>query len=333
MKKLIYITAVWLIFSACNGLDHRTESTSNDTLVNIKSVAEISALIDAEPTNAELYYRRASIYTESKYLDRALADIEQAIVLVPTNAIYWFYKAKIQYAMNRTIDASKSYEEAIKLNPEFTDAKLRLAELYFVVKEHKKSLDLYNSVLKTSPQDPIIHFFKGMNFKEIGDTASAIQAFQKAYELDAKYYDAAMQLGNLYAALNNKIALDYYIAASRIQPKNPEPPYSAGVYFQYRKEYAKAIGMYKQAVKADEKYYQAYYNAALINVEMGDYKQAITALNTVVRLEPGLVDAYYMRGLCYQTLKNKEDAKVNYEYALELDPSHQLAKGALAKLQ
>jgi tetratricopeptide (TPR) repeat protein len=91
--------------------------------------------------------------------------------------------------------------------------------------------------------------------------------------------------------------------------------------------------MYEQALKADEKYYQAYYNSALINMEIGRYSDAIVNLNTVVRLEPGLVDAYYMRGICYEAMKNKEDAIVNYQYTLELDPKHEEAQRALSSIK
>lgn len=333
MKKLIYITAVLGMLAACHGKGGSANQQQQDTSVVAKSAAVISAQIDENPTDPELYYRRANIYFDEKYLDRSIADIDQAIVLAQDNPIYWFFKGRVLYAMNKTIDAAKAFEKSIALKPDFEDAKMRLAELYYVVKEHKKSLDLYTDVLASNPKNTSALFFKGMNYKEIGDTASAIQVFQKAYEIDASHFDAVMQLGNLYAALQNKIALDYYIAASRLNPKSPEPPYCAGVYFQLKKDYKKAIGMYKQAVKADDKYYQAYYNAALINVEVGDYHNAITALNSVVRLEPGLVDAYYMRGLCYQLLKKNEDAKINFQYTLDLNPKHELAKQALAKLK
>jgi tetratricopeptide (TPR) repeat protein len=52
-----------------------------------------------------------------------------------------------------------------------------------------------------------------------------------------------------------------------------------------------------------------------------------------VRLEPGLVDAYYMRGICYEAMKNNEDAIVNYQYTLELDPKHVAAQKALSSIK
>lgn len=334
MKKLIFITAVVAIMglvSACGSASQDADNTANKEVVS-KSAAELSALIEKEPNNPELYYRRANTYFEEKYLDRALADIEQALAISAENPVYIFTQGRILYAMNRTQDAAKKYEKAISIKPDFIEAQLKLAELYYLVKEHKKSLDLFNVILVTDKQNTEALFYKGMNYKEMGDTASAVQAFQKAYEIDQSHYDAVMQLGNLYAGLKNKIALDYYITASRLRPKSPEPPYAAGVFLQQSKDHKRAIKMYEQALKADSKFFQAYYNAALINVEAGRYNDAITSLNTAIRLEPGLTDAYYMRGLCYEALKNKEEAKINYEYALELNPQHTLAGKALKSM-
>ncbi|MCC7534384.1 MAG: tetratricopeptide repeat protein [Bacteroidia bacterium] len=309
------------------------ETSKHEVKTENSSIEELNTWIESKPTDAELYYRRGKLYFDQKDFEKALSDVNQAIDLDEKNALYFFLKGRVLYALNQTIEAAKVYEQAIQLNPNLTEAKLLLGELYYIVKEHKKSLDIYNSILATDPKNTSALFFKGMNYKEIGDTNSAIQVFQKAFEIDAKNYDAVMQLGNLFAGYHNKIALDYYITASRLRPKSSEPPYSAGVFYQQKKEYKLAIGMYKQALKADENFYPAYYNSSLINVELGQYNDAIQNLNVVIRIEPGLVDAYYMKGLCYEALNNKEEAKINYQYTLDLDANHALAKKALAALK
>lgn len=331
MKKLIFITAIALLILACNGSTNK-QVDSKESTVTSKTAKAISAEIEQNPTNPELYYRRANVYFDEQYLDRALADVDEALVLAENNPLYLFLKARILYAMNRTMDASKVYEQIIAIKPDFEDARFKLAELYLVVKEHKKSVDLLNVVLAGNKANTNALFLKGMNLKEMGDTAGAVQSFQKAYEIDATFYDAAMQLGILYAALGNKIALDYYVAASRINPKSPEPPYNAGVYLQQKGEYKKAIFMYKQALKANDRFYLANYNAGVIAARSGQYKEGIDQFNQVIRIEPGYTDAYYMRAVCFEALKNYEDAILNYEHVLELNPEHKMAKASLKSL-
>lgn len=331
MKKLIFITAIIIVALACNDSSNK-QPEKKTAESQSKSAQAISAEIEKSPTNPELYYRRANVYFDEQYLDRALADIDEALVLAENNPLYLFLKGRILYAMNRTVDASKIYEQTIAIKPDFEDAQFKLAELYLVVKEHKKSVDLLNVILANNKLSTNALFLRGMNLKEMGDTAGAVQSFQRAYEIDASFYDAAMQLGILYAALGNKIALDYYLAAARINPKSAEPPYNAGVFLQKKGENKKAIVMYKQALKADDRFYLAYYNAGVIAARNGAYKQSIDQFNQVIRIEPGYTDAYYMRAVCYEALKNYEDAKLNYEQVLELDPEHKMAKTSLKAL-
>jgi predicted Zn-dependent protease len=102
--------------------------------------------------------------------------------------------------MNKTQEAAKAYESAITLKPDYRDAQMNLAELYYVVKEHTKSIDLLNVLIAEDPTDATFYCLKGDNQRELKDTLRAIATYQKALELDGEYYDAAMQLGLLLAA-------------------------------------------------------------------------------------------------------------------------------------
>jgi tetratricopeptide (TPR) repeat protein len=332
MKNLIFITILVGLLAACN--DSSTKANENKQAVNKSAtVKELSIEIENTPTNPELYYRRAIAYSQEDELALALADIDQALILNPENALYHYRRGKICFFMNKTIEAAKSLEKSIEINPSFIDAKIELADLYLIVKEHRKSNDLLNTVLAQDAQNAEAFFLKGMNYKELGDTAMAAQAFQKAYDLDNKHFDAVMQLGNLYASANNKTALDYYIAASRINAKSEEPPYNAGVFLQQKGDYKKAIQMYQQALKANPEHYPSYYNAALINMDVKRYDDAITNLKAVIRIEPRMIDAYYQIGVCYENIKAYEDARINFEAVLDMNPAHKEAAQHLKRLK
>ena len=119
MNKLIFITAIISLLAACNNSNNKGLKDNKAEVATSKSVAEISAQLENEPTNAELYYRRANMYYEEKLLDKSLADIEQAIVLNANQPIYLFFKGRVLYAMNKTQDAAKAYEKAIAIKPDF----------------------------------------------------------------------------------------------------------------------------------------------------------------------------------------------------------------------
>jgi tetratricopeptide (TPR) repeat protein len=331
--KLIFVSYVlWMIVS-CNSQNNTVSNNAKDSVVVLPASAEeISRQIEKEPDNAELYYRRAQIYFNEKYLDRAQDDISQASAMAKDNPLYYFTKGRILYAMNRTAEAAKMYESAITLKPDYDEAQMKLAELYCIVKEHRKSIDLLNLVIARSKRTDA-YFFRGMNQKEAGDTAKAIASFQLAYELDASNYDAAMQLGLLYAAKKNKIALDYFAAAIKLNPKSSEAYFGRAYYYQLSGNFQKALSDYKKVIDIDPSNAKAYYNVGYINYEAGRYKVALRSWDICIQMNNEYLEAYYMRGLLHEYQKEFDDARMNYSYALQLQPDYELAKAGLSRVK
>lgn len=333
--KLIYITALLTGLGACNQQGPKTESQnkSDSTLAAYESVKDISNQIEADPENAELYYQRAKIYFNDKYLERAFIDIQDAIKFNAENPLYYFMKGRILYAMNKTQEAAKSYESAIALKPDYEEAQIKLAELYFVVKEHQKSIDLLNNLIAKNPASAPFYCLKADNQRELKDTLKAIASYQKSLELDGEYYDAAMQLGLLLAAKKHKSAKEYFDAAIRISPKSAEAYFGRAYYYQQIGQFQKALFDYRKVIDIDPSNDKSYYNVGIINFDAGRYDEALRSWDICIQMNNNHMEAYYMRGLVHEYKKEYQDARLNYQYALELNPNYTLAKEGLARLQ
>lgn len=330
--KLIFIILSLAMAAACDRTGKEPGTHAADSVSVANSVKEISRQIEKESTNPELYYQRAVLYFNEQYFDRALSDIDQAISYSKQNALYYYFKGRIQYAMNQTLRSADAYEQAIKLKPDYTEAKLKVAELYYVVKEHQRSMRYLNSVLDAEPSNTTAHFFRGMNLKEMKDTAAAIEAFQAAFETDKSFYDAAMQLGLLYEKKNAKLAQEYYSAAIRMNPKVDEAYFARAVLYQENKMYKEALNDYRKVIAINPANDNAYYNVGYINFETKHLDEAIRNWNICIRMNNNYTRAYYMRGLAHEINGNKTEARLNYEYALRLEPEFELAKIALKRI-
>ncbi len=332
LQKLIFITV--LLVAACGQNKNKpaAETGGKDSTAALQSVRVISNQIEADPDNAELYYQRAVIYFNEKYMDRALVDIEDATTKDRKNPLYHYYKGKILYAMNRTQDASKAYESALALKPDYTEAQLKLAELYYVVKEHTKSINLVNTILAANPASADAMILKADNQRELKDTAKAIASYQKTLEIDPSYYDAAMQLGLLNTARKDKSAPEYFTAAIRINPKSTEAYFGRAYYYQQTKQYQKALFDYRKVIDIDPSNDKSYYNVGMINFDVEKYDEALRSFNICVQMNNNYTEAYYMRGLIHEMRKHGQDAKLNYEYALQLNPEYTPAKEGLDRI-
>ncbi len=328
--KLTFVILTASLVVSCNRKNGSTNIVS-DT-ISTASTKELSKQIERDASNPELYYQRSVVYFNEKSLNRSLTDIDQAIALNQTNPLYYYFKGKVLFAMNQTLKASDAFEMAIKLKPDYTEARLKAAELYYIVKSHQKSLAHLNAVIGIEPENANAFFLKGMNLKEMKDTAKALDAFQTAYEDDKNFYDAAIQLGLLYTAKKSKLALDYFNAAIRMNPKSDEAYFARAVYYQNNKQFTEALADYRKVISINPSNDIAYYNVGYINFDTKHFEEALRNWNICIQMNKNNVKAYYMRGLVHEINKEKTEARSNYQYALQIDPAYELAKEGLKRL-
>lgn len=332
-KPLIIISLIF-VFASCNDANTtKTNDSISDSIQKTEHIKDLSRQIESNPDRPELLYQRAQIYLNDKYLDKAEADMEAAIQNDSLNPLYHFSLARIQYAMNKTIRAAEHYERAIALKPDYQDAKLKLADLYFVVKEHQKSVQLLNNALTTDKGNSYIYHMLGMNYKETGDTPRAIYHFQTAVENDPADYESTLYIANLYAAQGRKIAFEYYNAALKLRTKSTDALFARAVFAQKSRMYKQALMDYRRVIAIEPGNYLAYYNVGYINFENKMFDEALRNWDICIRMNPNYGNAFYMKGLTFEILNNNADASLNYKKAIELEPENSLFNQGLMRIK
>ncbi len=332
-KKLIYINALFLLtIGACNQVNSNKNNVPKDSLEQVEAVKSISKELESAANNPELYYQRAQIYFNQGYLTRAESDLNTAIQLDSINPIYTFLLGRVCYAKNETKNAEKYYLKTLNIKPDFVDAKLKLADLYYLVKEHNKSIGFIQELIKSDAENATLYHNLGMNYKELGDTARAIYHFQTAIEHDPKDIESMLYVANLYAAQNNKLALEYYNSVIKLKPKNADAFFGRALLYQKNGVYNKALLDYRRVIAINPSFYKAYYNVGYLNFEIKNYKDAIRNWDIAIGMNDKYAAAYYMKGLVLEIQGNRGAALDNYNKALEADPQYKLAKEALEAL-
>jgi tetratricopeptide (TPR) repeat protein len=142
-----------------------------------------------------------------------------------------------------------------------------------------------------------------------------------------------MQLGVLFSAKKNKLAVQYYANALRLNPKSIEALYDRGMFYQENGEMNKAIEDYTSITQIDPNYKDAHYNLGYIHlVYLKVYDQAIKHFSDAIRCDPYFVQAYYNRGLCYENLGDVAAASKDFNKAISIMPTYKLAIDALKRV-
>jgi tetratricopeptide (TPR) repeat protein len=325
---VLLVTA--LLFFSCGEKKPQQKSSP----ANITPADALTEQIAKEPGNADLYFQRAKWNLSTKKIKAAENDILKAISIDSTKSNYHLLKADICFAGFHIMEAENAFKKTIALDPNNIDAYLKLAELNLYTKKYEDAIMNANEALRIDKHRSKAYFIKGFVYKETKDTLRAISSFQTCVEQDPGYYDAIIQLANLYATHNDPIALQYYNNALKLQPHSVEALYDRGLFYQNTGQVEKAVKDYNELLKIDPTYGFAYFNIGFIAMKFEkDYPKAVTYFTSALTNEAHYVEAYYNRGICYEKLGEIQKAKADYNEALNIYPTYDLAKKALKGLK
>lgn len=320
---LVIVVMMWLMQDS---IFKKQEVSNADSLAMIEKLTPeielLSQQIKSNPGNPGLYFNRANAYFAYGNLKFALQDYEKAYFMDSLNAPFVLGLSDCLFEIGNAQGSIEILEKFTRIQPENIDVLNELALSYFLLPQPKYGLaiDTYNKVLKIDIQNADAYFYKGLIYKETGDTLKAISNFQTCTEVDPDYYDAFMQLGIIYAAQKNPIAIKYYNNALSVNDTSKEAEYGIAKYFQDAGDLSKAIDYYRKLIIKDPQDADALYNLATIYYGIDSIETAYRYFELTIKQSPARAFAYYGKGLCAERLKKTDEAIAYYKQAVNLDP-------------
>lgn len=311
-----------------------TDTLTADTLdESEKIIEELNKKIAEDPNNPNHYHERAYVYYRLGNFEKALLDADRCILIDSTIPTFHFTKGEIYFAQLKAEEAIENYKTALRQKPDYWEAELRIGRIYMYLKNWPEAMKRINSSLKMQPTSAEAYFMKGEVYEETGDTALAASSFQTATEQDPQYYDAFIRLGLLYAKAKSRLALDYYNTALNLRPNSIEALYNKAIFCQENGMENQALQIYDQIISLKKDFELAYYNKGYIFLIMiGDYQMAAQMFREALKVNPRYIDAYHNLGLSYEGMKDYKKARENFKKALEIDPSYELSANSLDRL-
>jgi len=340
-KALVVATLIVLQgIAGCSGDATMSDSEikkadSLELAYNDLELKSVNVQLRQDPNNAPLYNKRALVYRRLKLYEEAEQDAKRAIRLDSSMADYRITLVDIYFSGNKTRLAKEELEYTVNKYPESVAAHLKLAELYFIVRQYQKAIDAVNKALKLDEHNAMAYFIKGSVYRESGDTTRAINSLQTAVEQDNRFADAFYDLGLMHAARKNPLAFDYYRSVLEIIPGDKKSLYARAHLLQQMGKFEDAAKEYTQIAQKDPSCAECFYNLGAMAMDVKqDYKNAIEQFSKAIAVDAAYSDAYYWRGKCYVQLNNKVAAMADFKMCLQLnsdDESAAIALNALGK--
>ena len=325
---ILFFTLTVFFLNSCKPSDEKiTENVAHtDSLYKVINAPELKAVnqkIMGNPNDANLYNERAKIYFKYKQLEDAINDARRAIRIDSTNANFYLTQADVFFAANETKNCKDVLEKVVVKFPTNTDGLLKLGELFYFVKQYEYAFAKINQALKINENLAKAYYLKGNIYKEIGDTAKAISSLETAIEQDTKNYGAFLDLGIIYSARKNGIALEYFDNAIGLNPLSSEALYAKAKLLQDLNKMDEAILIYNRILSSDSLHVFSLYNLGAIELEhTNNATKALEYFSKAINANPKYAEAYFARGVCYQELKDKNNAMADYSMCLQLKPNY-----------
>jgi tetratricopeptide (TPR) repeat protein len=330
MQKLIFslLLLVTLFSISCNSGTEQVKDESTEA----KQIKALSKKIERSPTEASLYFERGGLYQKVKEDSLAYMDLLKAAELDTTKANYFSALGNFLFSKKDVAGSVIWFQKALKLNPEDETAQLKIAHMFFFMQDYPKAFVSINNVLRQNVYNAEAYFLKGMCYKDMKDTAHAISNFQTAVQTEPKYFDALMQLGILYEAKKDPLALQYYENAFLVDTNNMQAIYAMGMLYQNQNKFEEAKKVFKRAILINKDFATAHYNTGWMLLQQDSTEKAYRAFDRAIQAQPDYADAYYNRGLCSEILNKYAEAKSDYDQATIFNPAHKLAKTAMERV-
>ncbi len=328
-KCFAILSLLCILLNACQ---NKSEKTPQFRETDNPAVNSVSRQIADSPDDPDLYYARAELFYESAAYDEAIGDLETALSYDSMNIRYLHLLADSYLDYFKSKEAIATLKQTLDYHPQHIVTHLKLSEFQLILKQYDESMQTLARVLNLDPRNPEAYFMMGLNYKETGDTARAINSFQETVEIDPDIVDAWVLLGQLQGAMGNDIAQQYFESALIVSPNNINVMHAKADYLSDQEKLKEAIEVYQEITRIDPQYEEAYFNMGLLYMDLDSIGRARKQFDILVKVAPLHIRGYYYKGLCSELLAQHQEAKNSYAQALRMAPDYADAQAGLERV-
>ncbi len=106
------------------------------------------------------------------------------------------------------------------------------------------------------------------------------------------------------------------------EPHSAAMQYNLGLLLDTRKRHKEAISAYEAAVRLDPNHFEAWSRLGLTEGRLRRYPQSVAALKRAVKIKPGDAEAWYNLGVSLNNARRPAEAMQAYRASLKLEPNN-----------
>jgi tetratricopeptide (TPR) repeat protein len=201
------------------------------------------------------------------------------------------------------LKAKNHLEIALKIKPDFHEAKLMLAYLMLARQQYSEAEKMFMELQQVTDYREKSLLYRAVAAKEQKDTIAAMNLLQLVLKENSENYDATMQYTLLLMAKKDPQYLAWAKKAATMNEFSDEALYHYGLACQWQESYKSAMELYERTLKLNPNHIMAKYNMAVIEYEFDNYKTALNHCNEIIEMAPDFQKAVVLKSKCNEKLK------------------------------
>ena len=324
-----------------------------DPQVAVQAFAE-AIILDPQYAPAHVY--RAAVLRSLGHLEQAKAHLETANELDSRNPFGSLWLGELAFTAQQFEDARSHLRQALKLNPEQSEAHAAMAQVAMALGEMDAATQHAQASRKrtkyTQMRDPLwwdvlklgvttqryaergnLYLQQGDFKRAVSELEVAISGLDKDSHLWLNYGIALLlnkQYGEAVAVLENTLIV---IEKNENTTRNPteladlkvQSHYNLGLAYYHSGQIEKAIAAYQKAIQLEPNFADAYGGLGVIYWRSGNLNDAIRHCQKAIKIAPENIEFHKNLTRIYWQKRMYDAAAVGYRIILELNPSDENA--------
>jgi tetratricopeptide (TPR) repeat protein len=288
-----------------------------------KALMEYESLLQKQPSNIKLNVRLAQVYQTQKMFDEAIALLDKLLVENPDNTQILFELGRTWLYRKDKNKARDFFQKTLSADAKHAPAQVELAVLDST-RDPQEAIRVLKRMIQQSPTPDSFFYLSRIYIDNnmIDQAIAEFKVFTKTYPDAAPAY---AELGKLYTTLSRAFNNDSKMRESALESLNKavllDDSYSRA-YFYLAENYHLADNLEATLINLRKAY-----QIDPQNLEIREFLTSVESQKTSIEIKAKLEEAktFLQRGM-------DQNAIIEYDYILELDPFHDEANHDLARI-
>ena len=298
----------------------------------LSAYRDVLKVAPADPASADAYIALAMLQSQLGRSEDAQKTLDSAKQLMPNVPGVWRALGEVAQSQGRYKEALADFQRAASLDPDDLGAKFRIGGALRRDGQFDEAVKAFDAVSAIDKDYPGLALERGLLFEASGRSEEALKQYEDALAKAPTDPDLMLRVGCGKVAANRAEQAEELLRKVLSQrPSSAETHHCLGrALLVQGTRLADALRMLERAVELDPNRAEYHLYVGWAANEAGNVPKAEKALAEALKLDQGLADAYWQRGVLRQRQGAVRDAIADLSRALALRPSRHEAHAALA---